>query len=71
MSNASGVMGSKISIFESQAGPFAYELMSEFLKGIPLGETVCRARLALLKAKNLLGLVYILFAMVSLQLKAT
>jgi hypothetical protein len=45
--------------------------MSEFLKGIPLRETVCRARLALLKAKNPLGLLYILFAMVSLQLKAT
>lgn len=71
VSAASGVIGTEITIFEPLARAFAEEMLQRFLSGMPAGEAVRRARLALLKKGNPLGLVYIPFTVASLQLVHT
>ncbi len=65
---ASGVMGTEITIFEPLACAFAEGFLHRFLAGVPIGEAVRGTRLALLKAGNPLGLVYIPFVMASLRM---
>jgi CHAT domain len=67
---ASGVIGTEITVFEPLASAFAEECLRRFLDGEPLGEAVRGARLALLAAGNPLGLAYIPFAMAGLRLRA-
>jgi hypothetical protein len=67
-SHAAGVIGTEITIFESLAGGFGLEFFRRFLAGIPVGEAVRQARLALLKQRNPMGLVYIPFVTASLKL---
>jgi len=65
---ASGVIGTEISIAEPLACTFAEEFFHRFLAGMPLGEAVRSARLRLLEKGNPLGLIYTPFAMGSLHL---
>ncbi len=67
-SQAAGVVGTEITVFEPLARDFAEDCLRRFLSGAPLGWAVRDARLALLKAKNPLGLVYLPYAIPSLQL---
>jgi CARDB len=68
---ASGVIGTEITVFEPLASAFAEECLRRFLDGEPLGAAVRNARLALLSAGNPLGLVYIPFAMTNLRLRGS
>ena len=70
-SSASGVVGTEITLFEPLACAFAEEFMRRFLVGVSVGEAIRGARLALLKEKNPLGLVYIPYALASLKLVGT
>jgi hypothetical protein len=65
---ASGVIGSEITIFEPLARVFAEECLRRFLGGAPIGDAVRGARLSLLKAGNPLGLAYIPFVLAGLRL---
>jgi hypothetical protein len=67
---AAGVIGTEITVFEPLARAFAEECLTRFLAGEPLGWAVRNARLSLLKAGNPLGLVYLPYALPSLQLVA-
>lgn len=66
--NAAGVIGTEITIFEPMAVAFGEELLRCFLAGDPIGRAVRRARLALLRQGNPLGLAYIPFALATLRL---
>ncbi|WP_141508838.1 hypothetical protein [Candidatus Chloroploca asiatica] len=66
---ASGVIGTEITCFESLARPFAEHFFDHFFAGVEAGEALRRARLALLKLKNPLGLIYLPFMLPSLRLK--
>ncbi len=66
--SASGVIGTEITIFEPLACAFAEECLRHFLQGVPIGEAVRRARLALLQTGNPLGLVYVPYVLPSLRL---
>lgn len=65
---AAGVIGTEITVFEPLARVFAKECLARFLAGEPIGEAVRRARLALLKDGNPLGLVYVPFVLAGLRL---
>jgi hypothetical protein len=66
---AAGVIGSEITIFEPLACRFAEECLQRFFREkLPIGEAVRRARLALLREANPLGLVYIPFVQTGLRL---
>ncbi|MCB0033573.1 MAG: CHAT domain-containing protein, partial [Anaerolineales bacterium] len=67
--NASGVIGTEITIFETLAQGFAEPLLSALLNGEPVGEAVRLARLALLQQKNPLGLVYVPFALAGVRMQ--
>ncbi len=67
-SEAAGVVGTEISIFESLACPFAERLFARLLEGKELGEAVRETRLELLAQGNPLGLVYVPFAHSGLHL---
>jgi hypothetical protein len=67
--HAAGVVGTEITIFEQLACEFAEECLKYFFGGSALGDAVRRARLALLKAGNPLGLLYIPYATANLALK--
>ncbi|HUX88006.1 MAG TPA: CHAT domain-containing protein, partial [Chloroflexota bacterium] len=69
-SNAAGVIGTEITIFEPLARQFAEEYLRRFFAGAHLGEAIRGARLALLASGNPLGLVYLPFAMADLRLAA-
>ncbi len=69
-SRAAGVIGTEITVFEPLARAFAEDCLRRFLAGDPLGWAIRDARLALLKAGNPLGLVYLPYALPSLQLVA-
>ena len=69
-SRAAGVVGTEITVFEPLARAFAEDCLRRFLAGDPLGWAVRNARLELLKAGNPLGLVYLPYALPSLQLVA-
>jgi hypothetical protein len=67
-SNAAGVVGTEITIFEPIAITFAEECLKQFLQGNKtLGEAVRGARLKMLQEGNPLGLVYIPYAVPSLK----
>jgi hypothetical protein len=66
--HASGVIGTEVSVFEPLACAFAEALLERFLVGTPIGEAVRLARLALLKAHNPLGLVYVPYVIANLEL---
>jgi hypothetical protein len=65
---AAGVVGTEITIFEPLARAFAEDCLRRFLAGTPIGESVRRTRLGLLKEGNPLGLVYIPFVTPGLRL---
>src|SRR5262249_60886449 len=65
---AAGVVGTEVTVFEPLARAFAEECLRRFLAGAEIGEAVRGARLALLKARNPLGLVYIPFVRAGLRL---
>jgi hypothetical protein len=68
---AAGVIGTEITIFEPLACDFAEECLHHFfVNKLRMGEAVRRARLALLRESNPLGLVYIPFVHAGLQLGA-
>jgi hypothetical protein len=56
---AVGVIGTEITVFEELATAFGELLFAQLGTGIEIGEAVRRARLALLKEGNPLGLVYL------------
>lgn len=56
---AAGVIGTEITVFEELATAFGESLLGQLGTGIEIGEAVRRSRLALLKAGNPLGLVYV------------
>jgi hypothetical protein len=67
-SNAAGVVGTEITIFEPIATNFAEECFKQFLQGgKTLGEAVRGARLKMLQDGNPLGLVYIPYAVPGLK----
>ena len=69
-SQAAGVVGTEITIFEPIATTFAEECFRRFLvEKQTLGESIRGARLKMLKAGNPLGLVYIPYAMAGLHLQ--
>ena len=65
---AAGVIGAEIAIFEPLACAFAEECLRHFLQGVPIGEAVRKARLALLQSGNPLGLAYLPFVLPSVHL---
>jgi hypothetical protein len=65
---AAGVIGTEVTIFEPLATRFAEVCMGHFFSGIPIGESIRLARLALLMEGNPLGLVYIPFVHGGLRL---
>ncbi|HET9508706.1 MAG TPA: CHAT domain-containing protein, partial [Gaiellaceae bacterium] len=67
---ASGVIGTEITVFEPLARDFAEAYLARFLAGATVGEAVRGARLTLLAHGNPLGLAYIPFALESLRLTA-
>jgi hypothetical protein len=69
--HAAGVIGTEITVFEPLARAFAEDCLRRFLGGAELGWAVRDARLALLKASNPLGLVYLPYALPSLRLVPT
>jgi CARDB/CHAT domain len=69
-SQAAGVVGTEITVFEPLARAFAEDCLRRLLAGVPLGWAIRDARLALLKEKNPLGLIYLPYALPSLQLVA-
>jgi hypothetical protein len=69
VANAAGVIGTEITIFESLARSFAEDCLRRFIvDGKSIGEAIREARLALLKAGNPLGLVYIPFVITNLRM---
>lgn len=68
-SQAAGVIGTEITIFETLATTFAESCFEQFLsEGKTIGQAVRHARLELLRQSNPLGLVYIPYVMPSLRL---
>lgn len=55
---ASGVIGTEITIFEPLARAFAEECLGRFFAGQPIGQAIRGARLQLLQRGNPLGLAY-------------
>lgn len=55
---ASGVIGTEITIFEPLARVFAEECLGRFFAGQPIGQAIRGARLRLLQSGNPLGLAY-------------
>ena len=68
VAQATGVIGTEITIFEPLARAFAEECLGRFLSGQPIGQAVRGARLGLLKAGNPLGLAYNPFVLASVTL---
>ena len=66
---AAGVIGTEITVFEPLATAFAEDCLRRFIKSrTEIGEAVREARLALLKARNPLGLAYVAYVSPSLRL---
>jgi hypothetical protein len=68
LAQASGVIGTEITVFEPLASAFAEACLRRFLAGEPIGAAVRKSRLKLLKDGNPLGLVYIPYVMADLKL---
>jgi hypothetical protein len=60
---AAAALGTEITVFVSFAVAFAERLLEQFVASRPLGESIRRARVALLGAGNPLGLAYIAFGL--------
>jgi hypothetical protein len=60
-SNAVGVVGTELMVFQELGCAFAETMLEAFVSGSTVGASVRRARLALLKDCNPLGLVYVPF----------
>jgi hypothetical protein len=70
VANASGVIGTEITVFEPLAKRFAEHCLRRFMvEGQSIGEAIRGARLALLKEANPLGLVYVPFVMANLRME--
>ncbi len=68
--NASGVIGTEITMFEPLACAFAEELLPRLIvQGEPLGWAVRNSRLAMLSRGNPLGLAYLPFALPGLRVR--
>jgi hypothetical protein len=68
--NASGVIGTEITMFEPLACAFAEELLPRLIvQGEPLGWAVRNSRLAMLSKGNPLGLAYLPFALPGLRVR--
>lgn len=67
-SEAAGVIGTEITIFEPLATAFAEAFFERFLNGESVGKAIRDSRLALLQGGNPLGLVYVPYVISSLQL---
>ena len=65
---ASGVIGTEITIFEPLARAFAEDCLGRFLAGQPIGQAIRGARLGLLKSCNPLGLAYDPFVLATVRL---
>jgi hypothetical protein len=70
-SNACGVVGTEVTVFEPLAGTFAKRFMERFLGGAMVGQAIRDARLDLLQEGNPLGLVYTPFVLSGTQLVRT
>jgi hypothetical protein len=69
LANAAGVIGTEITVFEPLARAFAETFMRCFIvESKSVGESIRSARLALLKAGNPLGLVYLPFVISTLRM---
>ena len=68
-SNAAGVIGTEITIFEPLACLFAERTLTHFFGGAEIGESIRQARLDVLQTGNPLGLVYIPFVLASVILR--
>ena len=67
-SQAAGVVGTEITIFEPLATAFAEAFFKRFLDGESIGTAIRNSRLDLLQNGNPLGLVYVPFVTTGLQL---
>lgn len=65
---ATGVIGTEITIFEPLARAFAEDCLGRFLLGQPIGQAIRGARLRLLQAGNPLGLAYDPFVLATVSL---
>ena len=65
---ATGVIGTEITIFEPLARAFAEDCLGRFLAGQPIGQAIRGARLGLLKSCNPLGLAYDPFVLATVSL---
>jgi hypothetical protein len=70
-SNACGVVGTEITVFEPLACEFAKQFLTRFLSGSSVGEAVRDARRDLLQQGNPLGLVYTPFVLGGTRLVRT
>lgn len=71
LANASGVIGTEITIFEPLARGFGEEFLRRFIDGQEtLGEALRNTRLSMLASLNPLGLVYMPLALSNLRLRA-
>jgi hypothetical protein len=67
-----GVVGTEITVFEPMASVFGLAFLDAFVReGVSLGESIRRARLALLQQRNPLGLAYVPFGLGGLRLART
>ncbi len=70
LANASGVIGTEITIFEPLASAFGEEFLRRFIEGKEaLGEALRNTRLHMLANRNPLGLVYMPLALSNLRLR--
>lgn len=65
---AAGVIGTEITVFEPLATVFGLEYLRRFVTGASVGNALRGARLALLQQGNPLGLVYVPFALAGLRM---
>lgn len=68
-SNAAGVIGTEITVFEPLARGFAEAFFPAILAGRTVGQAVREARLALLQQGNPLGLAYVPFVIPGMKIK--
>jgi hypothetical protein len=67
LTRASGVIGTEVSLGQAVAGEMAELVLAAIAAGVPVGEAIRNARLALLRKGNLMGLAYTPFCSSSLR----